>query len=199
MESSSAWSTNRRQPARDPGDRPPPHRCPASWRRASAQRAARGRPSWSRVRAAAHRLVRTGLARRTAVRAQPIGYLRNSGCGAGPRRGGRCRRAGRGPGPRRADASRRRDWLPPSAAAYVGAGSGAAAQQRSAHRVLADVSPAIHTRLRGPGTEPKPRPDRTNSSRRTWYAQLTRAAPGRGMPPHLPRWSGLRCSWATLH
>ena len=60
-------------------------------------------------------------------------------------------------------------------------------------------SPPIQTRSRGSGTEPKLPPARTNSSRMTWYAPLTRAAPGRGTRPHLPRWSGLRSSWATLH
>ena len=124
----------------------------------------------------------------------------HGGRGAGPRGGRRCRRIGRSPGPRRTGASRRGDWLPPSAAAYVGAGFSDFGRNNGQHighwRMF---SPAIHTRSPGPGTEPKPPPARTSSSRRTWCAQRIRAAPGRGTPPHLPRWSGLRCSWTTLH
>ena len=177
------------------GDRPPPHRRPASGRRAAALRAARGRPAWGGVLAAAHRLVRTGLARRTAVRAQPLRVP--------PRR---WRRAGPG-----------RSWtFPPRWTRLRTTACWCVTARRSASAIRCCVprcwpwrprrnngppiahwrmsSPPIHTRSRGPGTEPKPPPARTRSSRRTWYAQRTRAAPGRDTPPHRPRWSGPRCS-----
>jgi hypothetical protein len=66
------------------------------------------------------------------------------------------------------------------------------AEQRSAHRALADVLVSDPLSLAGSGTEPKPPPAQTKSSRRTWHAQRFRAAPGRGTRPHLPPCGRLR-------
>ena len=139
-----------------------------------------------------------GLARRTAVRAQPLGYLRNGGCGARP--GGVDGAAAldqaldHGVLVRHgAEIGFRHPLLRSAVLALA-----TAAQQRSAHRALADVLADDPPSLAGTWHRAEAAAGPDHDSPRTWCAPRTRAVPARATPPRPPRWSGRRCSRATL-
>ena len=141
---------HRRQPARDPGDRPPPHRRPASGCRAAARRAARGRPSWTRVRSSSspacpHRPGAPYCCRRSTARAPPQRWRRRwsgrsvdvaAALDEAQDRGVLVRHG--------AELGFRHPLLRTAALALA-----TAAQQRSAHRALADVLAADPHSLAG--------------------------------------------------